>query len=102
MTRFSLDEIPFSYYGSWLDLSAVTGNAVHSEDVHVVSHQGGMHPVLRLVPQDGSGVTRAETQLQGTPARLSWLAGDTGRIDAVSARAVTIRPHGRGSRTPTR
>jgi hypothetical protein len=93
--RFSVDEIPFSYYGSWLDLSPVTGNAGHAEDVHVVSHQGGMHPVLRLVPQDGSGTTRTETQVWGTPARLTWTSGNTGYIEAVFEHADTLRLHGR-------
>ena len=92
--RFSADEIPFSYYGSWLDLSPVTGNAVHAADVHLVSHQGGIHPVLRLVPQDGNSTTRADTQVWATPARLSWVAGEGGRIDAVYEHADTIRLRG--------
>ncbi len=96
--RFTLDEIPFSYYGSWFDLSPVTGNGVRAGDVHLVSHQGGMHPVLRLIPQraDGGTDTRVDTEVWATPDRLRWVSPDGGRIAAVYERADTVRIHGKG------
>ena len=48
--HFDIRDIPFSHYGSWLALSPVTGNARHSDDVHLVSHRQGMHAIFRLRP----------------------------------------------------
>ena len=42
---FDTWKIPFSYYGSWLSLSPVTGNARYAYDLHLVSHKQGMHAV---------------------------------------------------------
>ena len=40
-------EIPFSLRGSWFDLSPVVGlHRAAPSDLHLVSHQTGMHPVL--------------------------------------------------------
>ena len=47
---FSPQEIPFSFRGSWFDFSPVIGEKRYAQDVHLVSHQTGMHPILRLIP----------------------------------------------------
>ena len=47
---FSVQEIPFSYSGSWFNFSPVIAEKTYADDVHLVSHQTGLHPVLRLVP----------------------------------------------------
>jgi hypothetical protein len=49
-TEFSVREIPFSRYGAWFCLSPVVGLAEYADDVHLVSHRNGMHPVLSFVP----------------------------------------------------
>jgi glycogen debranching enzyme len=90
--RFDPRKIPFSHYGSWLSLSPVTGNASYADDLHVVSHQQGMHAVLclRAVSDDGS---RADTRIEAVPSCLSWL-GEPGRIEAVYASTDTLRVRG--------
>jgi len=89
--RFDIRDIPFSHYGSWFALSPVTANARHDagDVVHLVSHQQGMHAVLRLR-------TAAETRIEATPSRLSWIAADSGRIEAAYESADTLRLRGSG------
>ncbi|MFI6316754.1 amylo-alpha-1,6-glucosidase [Nonomuraea sp. NPDC050556] len=85
---FSLRDIPFSYSGSWFCFSPVVAEKRYAEDVHLVSHQNGMHAILRLVPAAGSIVT-------ATPYQLTW-SGDGGRIDLAYESADTVRVRGRG------
>jgi glycogen debranching enzyme len=90
--RFSPREIPFSYYGSWLCVSPVIGNANYADDLHLVSHQQGMHAVLSLRAVASSGC-RVDTRIEAVPSRLSWLH-ESDRIDAVYASADTLRVRG--------
>lgn len=90
--RFDPRKIPFSHYGSWLSLSPVTGNARYADDLHLVSHQQGMHAVLCLRAVNGDG-SRVGTRIEAIPSCLSWL-GDPGRIQAVYADADTLRVRG--------
>jgi Trehalase len=92
--RFSPSEIPFSHQGSWLSISPVTANAHNAEDLHLVSHQQGMHAVLSLGVVT-SGGHRADPRIEAVPARLSWVA-ESGRIDAVYDGADTVRLRGTG------
>ena len=92
-SHFSVEQIPFSYCGSWFNLSPVIGKQPPAQDVHLVSHRGGMHAVLRLVPMRSR--RRIDTELVGTPASLRWAAGDTS-IEAVYERADVLRIRGRG------
>jgi glycogen debranching enzyme len=85
--HFDIREIPFSHYGSWIALSPVIGNARRSDDVHLVSHRQGMHPILRL--HAGAGV-----RIEASPAQLSWIGDGSGRIDAAYERPDTIRVRG--------
>ena len=85
--RFDPRKIPFSHYGSWFSLSPVTGNARYAEDMHLVSHQQGMHAVLCLSAVTGDG-HRAGTRIEAVPSCLSWL-GESGRIDAAYPSADT-------------
>lgn len=86
--EFSLREIPFSFRGSWFGFSPVTGENTYAQDVHLVSHQTGMHPVLRLVPATESTVT-------ATPHQLTWHC-DPGRIDLAYETTDTVRVRGHG------
>lgn len=86
---FDLHQIPFSHHGSWFDISPVTGQHIRAEDLHLVSHQNGMHPVLRLAAPDG-------TQWQAVPGQLSWLAEDDRRIDLAYETPDTVRLRGQG------
>ncbi len=90
--RFSPREIPFSYSGSWLSVSPVIGNASYADDLHLVSHQQGMHAVLSLRTV-ASGGGRVDTRIEAVPSRLSWLA-ESGRVDAAYASADTLRVRG--------
>ncbi|MEV7969732.1 trehalase family glycosidase [Sphaerisporangium sp. NPDC088356] len=85
---FSLREIPFSFSGSWFAFSPVVAEKVYAEDVHLVSHQTGMHPILRLIPT-------VETAVTATPHQLTWSSGD-GRIDLAYETTDTVRVRGRG------
>ena len=62
---FDIGEIPFSLRGAWIDLSRVIGLHRASEDVHLVTHTGGMHPIFRIVPVGARG---AGAQVHATPA----------------------------------
>ncbi|MFE0256660.1 amylo-alpha-1,6-glucosidase [Streptomyces sp. NPDC059010] len=92
---FSVHDIPFSAYGSWFDISPVVAEQTHAEDLHLVSHQNGMHAVLRLVPLDAATGERAETRVTATPGLLSWI-GAAGRIDLAYESPDTVRLHGTG------
>jgi glycogen debranching enzyme len=85
---FDLHQIPFSHHGCWFDISPVLGQHTRAEDLHLVSHQNGMHPVLRLAPT-------AAAPWHARPGQLSWIAAG-GRIDLAYETADTVRLRGRG------
>jgi hypothetical protein len=95
---FSLHDIPFSYHGSWFNLSPVIAEGTYADDVHLVSHQTGMHPVLSFTPWFGRGP--ADTVIAATPSRLTWHGdsegGGAGRIELAYQSADTIRLRGTG------
>ncbi len=90
---FDVREIPFSIRGSWLDLSPVV--ALHSsrDDLHLVTHQTGMHAVLSLVPQRQGA--RVALEYAATPSVLAWTRGGTALIEAAFESTDTIRIRGR-------
>jgi hypothetical protein len=90
---FSVREIPFSYYGSWLDISPVIAEQVYAEDLHLVSHQTGLRGILSLVPLIGGA--RADAVVTAEPTLLRWAHG-AGAIDVVYENADTIRIRGHG------
>ncbi|MEU0215107.1 trehalase family glycosidase [Streptomyces sp. NPDC006265] len=92
---FSVHDIPFSTHGSWFDISPVVAEKTYAEDLHLVSHQNGMHAVLRLVPFDPATADRADTRVETTPGLLSWI-GATGRIDLSYESPDTVRLRGSG------
>ncbi|MGY6024725.1 amylo-alpha-1,6-glucosidase [Streptomyces spinosirectus] len=92
---FSVHDIPFSTYGSWLDISPVLAEQTYADDLHLVSHQNGIHGVLRLVPLDLSTGARAGTRIEATPGMLSWI-GESGHIDLAYETPDTVRVRGNG------
>ncbi|MBV7695713.1 amylo-alpha-1,6-glucosidase [Streptomyces sp. TRM70350] len=92
---FSVHDIPFSTHGSWFDVSPVVAEKTYAEDLHLVSHQNGMHAVLRLVPLDATTGERAETRVEATPSLLSWI-GAAGRVDLAYESPDTVRLRGAG------
>ncbi|MGI5373803.1 amylo-alpha-1,6-glucosidase [Streptomyces sp. CA-251387] len=92
---FSVQDIPFSTYGSWFDISPVVAEKTYAEDLHLVSHQNGMHAVLRLFPVDPVTGNRAETRVEATPGLLSWTA-ERGRVDLAYESPDTVRLRGSG------
>ncbi|MEW2812075.1 trehalase family glycosidase [Streptomyces massasporeus] len=92
---FSVHDIPFSTHGSWFDISPVVAEKTYAEDLHLVSHQNGMHAVLRLVPLDPATGDRAEARVETTPGLLSWI-GESGRIDLSYESPDTVRLRGSG------
>ena len=85
---FSLHDIPFSTRGSWFGISPVLAEKTYAEDLHLVSHQNGMHPVLRLAPE-------APARFTATPSLLTW-SGLNGRIDLAYESPDTVRLRGTG------
>ncbi|WP_416972762.1 MGH1-like glycoside hydrolase domain-containing protein [Streptomyces sp. 4F14] len=92
---FSVHDIPFSFSGSWFDISPVVAEKTYADDLHLVSHQNGMHGVLRLVPLDPATGARAETRVEATPGLLTW-AGADGRVDLAYETPDTLRLRGTG------
>jgi hypothetical protein len=90
---FSVQDIPFSYRGSWFDISPVIAEQTYAEDLHLVSHQTGLHPVLRFVPLHGD--SPAVTTTTATPVLLRW-QHDAGEIELAYQNADTIRLRGAG------
>jgi len=92
-STFSVQEIPFSHQGSWFGISPVIAEKTVAEDLHLVSHQTGMHPVLRFEPRrDGR---RVDPVITADPARLRWRHGG-GRIELVYQDPATVRLRGTG------
>jgi len=83
---FPIQDIPFSYRGSWFGISPVVAEQTLADDLHLVSHQTGMHPVLRF------GVAEDAVVL-ATPALLTWQRGG-GRVELVYQSPDTIRLRG--------
>ncbi|MEV0172249.1 trehalase family glycosidase [Streptomyces sp. NPDC050803] len=92
---FSVHDIPFSTHGSWFGISPVVAEQTHSDHLHLVSHQNGMHPVLRLVPLDLATGEPAEAHIEATPGLLSW-TGEAGHIHLAYASPDTVRLRGHG------
>src|SRR4051812_26248677 len=87
LPEFDVRTIPFSRRGSWLDLSPVVGLHDHRADIHLVSHQTGMHPVFRLEVDDPGAVVRADA------ASLTW-ESPRGSVEAVFESPDTLRIRG--------
>ncbi|MGD8166191.1 amylo-alpha-1,6-glucosidase [Herbiconiux sp. P16] len=93
-SSFDIREIPFSRRGSWLDISPVVALHTVRENLHLVSHQTGMHAIFAFEPvQNGR---RVEAVIDATPARLRWRT-PTGVIEAVFENDSTLRLRGRTS-----
>jgi glycogen debranching enzyme len=94
---FCVQDIPFSYFGSWFNISPVVAEHTYAQDLHLVSHQTGLHPVLRFTPQLGDDPAGAaeEITVEATPGRLTW-RHRSGRIDLAYDNAETIRVRGIG------
>ncbi|MFC8675690.1 amylo-alpha-1,6-glucosidase [Streptomyces griseorubiginosus] len=92
---FSVHDIPFSTYGSWFGISPVLAEKRRAEDLHLVSHQNGMHAVLSLVPLAPATGERAETLIEASPGLLSW-TGPDGRVDLAYESPDTVRLRGAG------
>ncbi len=93
LPSFDVNEIPFSVRGSWLDVSPVVALHTRRDDLHLVSHQNGMHAVLSLVPErDGARVT---TAIEASPAVLSWRDGDA-RVSVTFDGTEKVRLRGVG------
>jgi hypothetical protein len=91
---FDVREIPFSYRGSWLDVSPVVALHTAKDDLHLVSHQTGIHAVLRFVPQrDGAAVA---SHWVSTASTLEWQVDETAVITAAFESTDTLRIRGRG------
>ncbi|MCW6010163.1 glycogen debranching protein [Micromonospora sp. CPCC 205371] len=86
---FSIQDIPFSYCGSWLNVSPVVAKHTYADELHLVSHQTGLHPVLRFTP------SLVEAAVVATPALLTW-QHDTGRVELAYESPDTIRVRGDG------
>jgi len=87
---FDVREIPFSLRGSWLDISPVIGLHKSHEQLHLVSHQTGMHAVLRFEPSVAASV-------EACAELLRWTVDGEAVIEAAFETTDTIRIRGRGA-----
>jgi hypothetical protein len=95
LPTFDVREIPFSFRGSWLDLSPVVGLHRQVDDVHLVSHVNGMHAVLRLTPTvDGE---RMDATTRADAAALAWAVGERVVATAVFESVDIVRIAGEGA-----
>jgi glycogen debranching enzyme len=92
-TTFSVQEIPFSYSGSWFDISPVIAEKTYADDMHLVSHRNGMHPILRFETRSADGPV--ESLVTASATRLRW-THQNGSIDLVYETTDTIRLRGAG------
>jgi hypothetical protein len=90
---FPIRDIPFSHPGSWFGISPVIAEGTYADDLHLVSHQTGMHAVLRLETRHAGD--RVEAQVTTTPARLRWTYPQ-GSVELAYESADTIRLRGAG------
>ncbi|MGW6405501.1 glycogen debranching protein, partial [Streptomyces sp. NPDC055134] len=93
---FPLTDIPFSTQGSWLSLSPVISQHETSDDVHLISHVGGMHPVLSLQAYAGPHPAPVQTHSTPTTLTLQHEQDEQHRIEAVFQHGDTVRLRGRG------
>jgi hypothetical protein len=93
VTTFALRDIPFSYPGSWFGVSPVVAEKTLADDPHLVSHQTGMHPVLRFEARHAD--RRAEADVVAQPALLRWHHPEGGAELAYES-PDTIRLRGTG------
>ncbi|MBO1332684.1 amylo-alpha-1,6-glucosidase [Streptomyces sp. VRA16 Mangrove soil] len=93
---FSVHDIPFSTHGSWFCFSPVVAEKTRADDLHLVSHQNGMHGVVRLTPLHRGTTDRAETRVEAWPGLLSWIGGH-GRVDLAYETPDVVRIRGRGA-----
>jgi hypothetical protein len=91
---FDVREIPFSYHGSWFCISAVIRQGAPKDDLHLVSHQTGMHAIFAFRPLAPDGA-RADMHVEACPFMLSWLH-ESGRVDLVYESSDTVRLRGDG------
>ena len=84
---FSIQDIPFSYRGSWINFSPPPAEETFADDLQLVSHKTGLHPVLQFTPS-------APTTVVAAPALLAWQR-ENGRIEVAYESADTVRLRGR-------
>jgi len=93
--HFDVREIPFSRRGSWLDISPVVALHTVRDDLHLVTHQTGMHAVLRLVAER-EGV-RLPLEFEASPSVLAWTESGRAVIRAAFEGLDTVRLTGHGA-----
>jgi hypothetical protein len=97
LPSFDISHTPLSFAGSWLNISPVLAEGILADDLHLVSHRNGPHPVLSLTPTHDD--ERAETEWQADPSGLLWSCPGTaasGRIELTFAGPDVLRIRGQG------
>ncbi|HET9656312.1 MAG TPA: hypothetical protein VFP72_13225 [Kineosporiaceae bacterium] len=89
---FDIREIPFSYRGSWINLSPVTALHTRTDVIHLVSHRTGMHAVLALEPC-GAVVQPAWC---ADASSFRWATPDGAYVAAAFDGPDVVRLHGHG------
>jgi glycogen debranching enzyme len=93
--HFDVREIPFSRRGSWLDISPVVALHTVRDDLHLVTHQTGLHAVLRLVPERSGA--RLPLEFEASPSVLAWTEGGRPVMRAAFDGLDTVRLTGEGA-----
>lgn len=93
-TTFDIREIPFSRRGAWLDVSPVVGLHTVREQLHLVSHQTGMHAIFRFEPILRDEATPVE--ITATPALIRLEGKDGAAIEMVFGGEGELHVRGSG------
>jgi glycogen debranching enzyme len=93
VSTFSIQDVPFSFPGSWFGISPVLAEQTRADDLHLVSHQTGMHAILRFETRRAGH--RVEAAVAAQPAHLQW-NHQAGHVELIYEAADTIRLRGAG------
>ena len=95
MVNYDLNDVPFSAFGSYMSVSALTGKRAPdgAPGLWVRSHHNGAHPLFRVTAVLDGGQAPAEIDASPTRVRLT---ADGGAIDLCFDGPGTLRLRGSG------
>jgi len=95
MVTYDIADVPFSMFGSYISVSALTGNRAPNDKpgLWARSHHGGAHPLFRITATRSGSEVAAKIEACPTGLRIS---ADGGAIDVCFDGPGTLRLRGTG------
>ncbi len=95
MVNYDIADVPFSTFGSYISVSALTGNRAPNDTpgLWVRSHHGGSHALFRITAT--RGVSEVDAKVEACPRGIR-LTADGGAIDVCFDGPGTLRLRGMG------